>query len=264
MHGIERGRLRLVGALARRRGAGGRHGPRRLPVLARVEPHRTGRRRVLDGRSRPLPEAGGRLPRAWHSARRHPPSLHRAPLVRSPWRVRVDRGRLALRPFRRADNRPPRRPRGHGLHPQRAQRDGTAGLSHGPVPTRAERGLRGPRPGGRAPHRLSSRRRRGITGRARRLPGGHLPVDDGVLRRAGRRGHVCCRPRVHGGRMAPPAGRRRLRRRAGLHAGPDGARGPHRGDGRPAVDPDGLRVLARGGRARRAPGGRGHWSSRST
>ena len=43
---------------------GGRPGPRRLPVLARVEPDRAGGGRVLAGRPRPLPADVRRLPRA--------------------------------------------------------------------------------------------------------------------------------------------------------------------------------------------------------
>ena len=53
--GVERRCLRFVHPLARGRGPGGRARPVRLPLLARMEPDRTGRRGVLPCRARALP-----------------------------------------------------------------------------------------------------------------------------------------------------------------------------------------------------------------
>ena len=97
--------------------------PGRLPVLARVEPDRAGRGRVLARRPRPLPAGLRRLPRAGHRAGGHVPPLHDAPVAgRRAGAGRRPRPRRALRPLRRAGHRPPGRRDRLGLHDQRAQR----------------------------------------------------------------------------------------------------------------------------------------------
>ena len=73
---------------------------RRLPVLARVEPHRARGGRVLDGRPRPLPpRSATALREARHRAGRHVPPLHHAALGGRPGRLGGPGDR---RPLRRA------------------------------------------------------------------------------------------------------------------------------------------------------------------
>ena len=75
----ERRRLRLVPPLARGRRSRRRPRARRLPLLARVEPDRAGRGRVVRRRPRPLPAGGGGLPRAGHPCRSSRSTTSRPP-----------------------------------------------------------------------------------------------------------------------------------------------------------------------------------------
>ncbi len=107
--GAERRRLRLVPPLARGRRPGGRHRPGRLPLLARVEPDRAGRGRVLDWP--PSSTTGASAPPATGRASRPVVTFHHFTTPR--WLAA--RGRLggarrarALRPLRHPGHRPPR------------------------------------------------------------------------------------------------------------------------------------------------------------
>ena len=189
----------------------------RVPLLARVEPHRARRRGVLHGRARALPADVRGLSRARDPPRRHLPPLHDPAVAHRARRVGGARRPRALRPLRRTVDGVPGRPHRMGLHHQRAQRRRGHGVLPGRVPARGQGRLRPlrrrergdgarPPPGRRRPARRSG----GLPGRPHALHGGdHGHRGRGVAarrRRGDAREHLSARHRG-----------RRLRRGAVLH-----------------------------------------------
>ena len=234
---VERRRVRLVPPLARRRQPRGGPRPGRLPLLVGVEPDRARRGGVLHGRPRPLPAHVRGMPRARRLAGGHLPPFLDAALAHRPRRLGGTRRPGAVRPLRRAHRRPSRRSHRMGVHLQRTQRGGRAGLHRRHLPAGPQGRVRPPlrrerRPGpGPPPGRRRPALGTGV------VPRGHHAVDGGARGRRGRRGHAG-RGRADPGEHLPRRhGRRRLHRRAVLRAhrasGPPGRSSPSPGRASP-------------------------------
>ena len=195
------------------------HGPGCLPVLARVEPDRTGRRGVLGGRPRSLPADLRPVPWSGGSARW-------SPSITSPRRCGWPTGAVGSRPTRptgfarfvaRATGPSGGRDRS-GLHLERAQCDRGHGLHDGGVPARGEGRLRAA-PGrerrhGQGPPAGGG----GAAVGAGELPGRAHPVDGRIARRAGGRSGAGRGPGRARGHLPAGDRGRRLRGGAVLHA----------------------------------------------
>ena len=216
------------------------------------------------GRPRPLPAHVRGLSRARRLAGGHLPPLHDPALAGRPRRLGGPRRAGALRPLRGAHRGPHRRPHRLGLHHQRAQRGGRARLHRRHLPAGHEGRIR---PAFR-------RQRRDGPGAS---PGRRRPaLGAGIVPR---RDHACrwrssWRARVAKGTRDAAE---QILENTFLDgtAGDDfigvqcyertvlGPTGPDRAAAGNAPDPDGLRVLAPGGRVHRAPGRRLHRAPRA-
>ncbi len=206
LRGRERRRLRLVQPLPRGHRPRRRPRPRGLPVLHRVEPHRTGGGRVLHGRPRPLPPDGRHLPRARGAPGRDLPPLHPPPLAGCRRHLGGPPRRRPVRPALRAGHRPHRGSHRDGLHPQRAQRGRHDGMAPRALPAPGA----GPHTQGRGQRRHGLRPPQG--GRGDPLRPGGLPdrahaLDDRLPAAAGWRGVARAAAASERGRV--PGGDRR-------------------------------------------------------
>ena len=272
-------RLGLRGAERRRAATAGTAGPRtspcvaelgfdRLPLLARVEPHRARGRRVVDRRrSTTTARQCEALLERGHRPGRHVPPLHHA-RAGSPTRA-AGSDADDRRPLRRASaSGPPAHLGGvmrAGLHDQRAEHRVDDRLPRGRVPARASSDREPAPPGQRASscdaHRKARRRHPG-----RRAPGVPvgltLAMSDYQAVDGGESKLDQIRAR-HGGRVP------RRHRRATTSSACRPTRAPASGptacsateDGRADAD-HGLRVLARVARGHDPPGLGGHRRAR--
>ena len=258
----ERRRLRLMAPLARRHRPLRRARLRRLPLLDRVEPHRARGR------------ASSRAPRSTTTARMCAACRERgiepsSPSTTSRRRAGSPRGAAgrSRRPadrFARFCERAAGAPRRRdGARPARSTSPTSSpscGYLHGPVPARAcATATCGASVNERLRRRASQGRRRDPgrgPGRARSGSRSRCPTTrrSTAARRSATRASA-----THGGRVPRGAARRRLRRRADLHARSASARRAARPrGGRRRRSTDGLRVLARGAGGDDPPGVGGH------
>ena len=231
-----------------------RTGVRRVPLLARVEPHRARGGRVLACRARPLPAHVRRVPRARPRAGRHLPPLHDAALgggARGGWTEPATR--RSLRPLLRARHGAPGRSR------RSAPARSTSRTSWRISATAGDCF----RPASATPICAAAP----TTSSSRRTARPSTPSSPGPARRPSASRSPCrtCRPSTAARRCATPSAATSrtcfleaargddfvgVQTYTRLRFGPDGMRGPQPGVRDHA---DGLRVLARGARGDHPP-----------